>query len=141
MSTFRIPADQIPANAPAAFVPPQFPGGTDPMAAAPAPGAQPQKCGLAIGDYGSSWNRGVQCMAYLPGDKTQFIALDKAGCSTLPEPAGGKDESYSYTVGGCDGGWEVGAWGARTPAPAPARLSLNRTAPRSMVGAAPKHFR
>jgi len=135
---FRVPANKIPSGVPAAFVPPEYPAGTDNMAKPPV--EQIQKCGLAVGDFGSSWSRGVKCAAYLPGDKSVSVAIDAADCSSIPEPAGGKDETYSYTVGGCDGGWEVGAWGARTPAAAPARLAVNRQQTRPAMMGAPKHY-
>jgi len=150
--SFRIPDAQVPAGTGVPFAPPQFPSGTDSMAAAPA--TPLQKCGLAQSDNGSMWKRtpGNQCTAFSPDlgehltltpeqcagvSKTAFPIRDPATGAVVPDSA----LTYSYSVGGCEGGWDVGAWGARQPS---ARLGMMRTtttAQRPTMMGAPKHFR
>lgn len=155
MSAFRIPDAQMPSNVTVPFAPPKFPSGTDDMAAAPA--TPLQKCGLAQSDRGSMWKRGPgnTCTAFSP-DLTSNLTLTPEACAgvsktdfPIRDPTSGAvvpdaDLTYKYTAPDCQGGWDVGAWGARQPS-AGARLGLTRmtqqtSRPSGAVGM-PKHFR
>lgn len=152
---FRIPDAQMPPGVGVPFAPPLFPTGTDNMAAAPA--TPLQKCGLAVSDKGSMWKRGPgnTCTAFSPDlssnltltpeacagvSKTDFPIRDPTSGAVVPDA----DLTYKYAAPDCQGGWDVGAWGARQPSTG-ARLGLARmtqqtSRPSGAVGM-PKHFR
>ena len=150
MSTFRIPDDKVPAGTGVPFSFPQYPSGTDAMSAAPA--TPLQKCGLAQSDTGSMWKRlpGDGCTAFSP-DLSDHLTLPVGTCAGMDKamfpmrdpmtgaPLADADLTYKYAMGGCEGGWDVGAWGARQPS-AGSRLGISRAPSSTRSTGAPKHY-